>query len=185
MSRFLVGITGASGSIYGTRLLHHLKNLNHQVSLVVTKTGKQVVTFEHQKMLYSMCDEVLDIEDFFAYAASGSGDFQGMTIAPCSMGTLGKIASGITDNLLVRAADVCLKEGKPLVLVPREMPLHEIHLENMLKLSKLGTKIIPAMPHFYTNPQTIEALVDTVVAKVLTHLGIKNNIVPFWGNPKC
>lgn len=181
MSQFLVGITGASGAIYASRLLYHLKRLQHNVSIVATETGKQVASFEGCETIFSTADQILSIDDFFSSVASGSSHFQGMAILPCSMGTLGKLASGVTDNLLVRAADVCLKEKRPLVLVPREMPIHAIHLENMLKLSKVGACIIPATPHFYAAPKTIEELVDTVVAKVLTHLGVSNNIVPSWG----
>ena len=182
MSHFIVGITGASGTIYASRLLLHLKNLGHRVSVVFSDAAKQVAAFEKQEKTFDLADEILEINDFFSFAASGSASFKGMAILPCSMGTLGKLASGITDNLLVRAADVCLKEKRALVLVPREMPLHAIHLENMLKLSKTGATIIPAAPHFYTNPETIEDLVDTVVAKVLTHLGVENSIVPSWGS---
>lgn len=182
MSKFLVGVTGASGTIYASRLLYHFKRLNHSTSLVMTETAKQVAAYEGFSDLSNFADETLSINDFFSSVASGNGNFQGMAILPCSMGTLGKLASGIADNLLVRAADVCLKEKRSLVLVPREMPLHAIHLENMLKLSKIGACIIPATPHFYAFPKTIEDLVDSVVSKVLTHLGVPNDIVPVWGD---
>ncbi len=182
MSRFLLGVTGASGSIYAVRTLFHLKRLGHKVSLVETSAGKSVAAFEGFSDALSKADFILDCNDFFAEAASGNSDFSGMAIVPCSMGTLGKIAGGIADNLLSRAADVCLKEHRPLVVVPREMPYNLIHLENMTRLLRAGATIVSASPHFYTNPQTIENLVDTVAAKILTHLGVPNEIVPKWGS---
>ncbi len=182
MSRFLLGVTGASGSIYAARTLFHLNRLGHKVSLVETSAGKSVAAFEGVSDALSKADFILDCDDFFAEAASGNSDFSGMAIVPCSMGTLGKIAGGIADNLLSRAADVCLKEHRPLVVVPREMPYNLIHLENMTRLLRAGATIVSASPHFYTNPQTIENLVDTVAAKILTHLGVPNEIVPKWGS---
>lgn len=181
MSRFLLGVTGASGTIYAARTLFHLKRLGHRVSIVETSAGASVAEFEGQAENFSLADSVLKCDDFFAEAASGSSSFSGMAIVPCSMGTLGKIAGGIADNLLVRAADVCLKERRPLVVVPREMPYNLIHLENMERLTRAGAVVISASPHFYAKPLTVEDLVDTVVAKILTHLGVPNEIVPNWG----
>ncbi|MDR1760278.1 MAG: UbiX family flavin prenyltransferase [Fibrobacter sp.] len=180
MSRIVLGVTGASGSIYAERTAWHLKNLGHEVHLVVTEAGAQVVKHERAELLYSYAGKQYGIRDFFSEIASGSSGFSGMAVVPCSMGTLGKIAGGVSDNLLVRAADVCLKENRPLVIVPREMPCHRIHLENMLRLAEARACILPASPHFYHHPQTIPDLVDTVVAKILTHLGIENSIVPRW-----
>lgn len=181
MSHFLLGVTGASGAVYAARTLFHLKRLGHTVSLVETSAGKSVTEFEGVFDTLLHADAVLKNDDFFSEAASGSSAFSGMAIVPCSMGTLGKVAGGIADNLLTRAADVCLKERRPLVVVPREMPYNLIHLENMERLLRAGATIVSASPHFYTNPRTIENLVDTVVAKVLTHLGVLNEIVPKWG----
>lgn len=179
--RFIVGLTGASGAIYATRLVYHLKNAGFAVSLIATESGRLVAEHENQLKVFEDADEVLNIRDFFCYAASGSSDFAGMAIVPCSMGSLGKLASGIADNLMLRAADVCLKERRPLIVVPREMPYNLIHLENMERLTRAGAIVISASPHFYNNPQSIEDVVDTVVAKVLVHLGVENKIVKPWG----
>lgn len=184
MSRFLLGVTGASGAIYAARTLFHLKRLGHTVALVETSAGKSVADFEGVSDALLGADAVLKNDDFFSEAASGSSSFAGMAIVPCSMGTLGKVAGGIADNLLTRAADVCLKERRPLVVVPREMPYNLIHLENMERLVRAGATVISASPHFYTNPRTIENLVDTVVAKILTQLGVPNEIVPTWGGSR-
>lgn len=181
MSRFLLGVTGASGTIYAARTLYHLKRLGHRVSIVETSAGESVAKFEGQAEKFSLADSFLENDDFFAEAASGSSSFSGMAVVPCSMGTLGKIACGIADNLLVRAVDVCLKERRPLVVVPREMPYNLIHLENMERLTRAGAVVIPASPHFYAKPLTVDDLTDTVVAKILTHLGVPNKIVPEWG----
>ncbi len=188
MSRFVLGVTGASGAIYATRTAMHLKRLGHSVSLVVSAPGREVVEFEGQMALFDFADGEFNVDDFFAECASGSSDFAGMAVVPCSMGTLGRIAAGTSDNLLVRSADVCLKERRPLVIVPREMPYNLIHLENMERVTRAGTVVIPASPQFYSKPATIEDLVDTVVAKVLKHLGIPQErleeIVKRW-NPSA
>jgi 4-hydroxy-3-polyprenylbenzoate decarboxylase len=149
----------------------HLKRLGHEVSLIVTAPGREVVEYEGQKTLFDYADKTFDVEDFFAECASGSADYASMAVVPCSMGTLGRIASGTSDNLLVRSADVCLKERRPLVIVPREMPYNLIHIENMERVTRAGAIVIPASPQFYSRPATIEELVDTVVAKILKHLG--------------
>lgn len=187
MSRFVLGISGASGAIYGARTAMHLKRLGHSVTAVVTAPGREVVAFEGQDALYDYCDELPNIDDFFAECASGSADYAGMAVVPCTMGTLGRMAAGTADNLLVRSADVCLKERRPLVVVPREMPYNLIHLENMERLTRAGAVIIPASPQFYSKPSSIEELVDTVVAKVLTHLGVPSDqiaelVTPWKGN---
>ena len=171
MSRYVLGVTGASGAIYATRTAMYLKKFGHSVSLIVTAPGRDVVKFEGQETLYGFADKVYDVEDFFAECASGSADYAGMAVVPCSMGTLGRIAAGTSDNLLVRTADVCLKERRSLVIVPREMPYNLIHIENMARVTRAGAVVIPASPQFYSKPASIEELVDTVVAKVLKHLG--------------
>jgi 4-hydroxy-3-polyprenylbenzoate decarboxylase len=165
-SPLLLGITGASGSIYAKRFLRHAKEHGFAVELIVTKTGEAVLKHENCEAILQNCEKVHKIDDFFAPPATGSSCYRGMAVLPCSMGTLGRIAAGTSDNLLIRAADVCLKENRPLVLVPREMPFSEIHLENMLKLKRAGAAIVPANPHFYQQPKTIEDLADTVVEKV-------------------
>ncbi len=189
MNRYILGVTGASGAIYATRTAMHLKRLGHDVSLIVTAPGREVVEYEGQKALFDYTDTVFNVDDFFAECASGSADYAGMAVVPCSMGTLGRIAAGTSDNLLVRSADVCLKERRPLVIVPREMPYNLIHLENMERVTRAGAVVIPASPQFYSKAATIEDLVDTVVAKVLKHLGAGSaadcaGIVKPWGPPK-
>ena len=171
MSRYILGVSGASGAIYATRTAMHLKKFGHSVSLIVTAPGRDVVKFEGQETLFEFADKVYDVDDFFAECASGSADYAGMAVVPCSMGTLGRIAAGTSDNLLVRSADVCLKERRPLVIVPREMPYNLIHIENMARVTRAGAVVIPASPQFYSKPANIEELVDTVVAKVLKHMG--------------
>ena len=190
MSRFILGVTGASGAIYATRTAMHLKRLGHEVSLVVTAPGHDVVKFEGQESLYGFADKHYDVDDFFAECASGSADYAGMAVVPCSMGTLGRIAAGTSDNLLVRTADVCLKERRSLVIVPREMPYNLIHIENMERVTRAGAEVIPASPQFYSRPASIEELVDTVVAKILKHLGAASvedcaGIVKPWNGNAC
>lgn len=185
MARYILGVTGASGAIYATRTAMYLKKFGHSVSLIATKPGQEVVDFEGQSALLGLVDKQFEVDDFFAECASGSSDYAGMTVVPCSMGTLGRIASGTSDNLLVRTADVCLKERRPLVIVPREMPYNLIHIENMERVARAGAVVIPASPQFYSKPASIEELVDTVVAKILKHLGALvdgKNIVPTWNN---
>jgi 4-hydroxy-3-polyprenylbenzoate decarboxylase len=187
VSRYILGVTGASGAIYATRTAMHLKRLGHEVSLIVTAPGREVVEYEGQKALFDYVDSVFNVDDFFAECASGSADYAGMAVVPCSMGTLGRIAAGTSDNLLVRSADVCLKERRPLVIVPREMPYNLIHIENMERVTRAGAVVIPASPQFYSKPATIEDLVDTVVAKILKHLGAGSaadcaGIVKPWGD---
>ena len=188
MSRYVLGVTGASGAIYATRTAMHLKRLGHSVSLIVTNPGREVVEFEGQAALFDTADKIFSVDDFFAECSSGSADYAGMAVVPCSMGTLGRIAAGTSDNLLVRSADVCLKERRALVIVPREMPYNLIHLENMERVTRAGAVVIPASPQFYSKPATVEELVDTVVAKILKHLGAATveecaAIVKPWTSP--
>lgn len=126
-------------------------------------------------------------KDYFTPPASGSYQHDGMVVIPCSMGTLGRIANGISDDLLSRAADVCLKERRPLVLVPRETPFNLIHLRNMAAVAEAGATILPAIPSFYNQPKTVEDVVDTVVARVLQHLGLPQTLTPAWqvATDKC
>jgi 4-hydroxy-3-polyprenylbenzoate decarboxylase len=141
-----------------------------KVELIVTKTGASVLKHEGYEDILQSCEKIHEIDDFFAPPATGSSKYAGMAVLPCSMGTLGRIAAGTSDNLLIRAADVCIKENRPLVLVPREMPFSEIHLKNMLRLKRAGATIVPACPHFYQHPKTIEELADTVAEKVFANL---------------
>lgn len=191
MARFILGVTGASGAIYATRTAIYLKKFGHEVSLIVTKPGRDVVEYEGQSALFDYVARVFNVDDFFAECASGSTDYAGMAVVPCSMGTLGRIAAGTSDNLLVRSADVCLKERRALVIVPREMPYNLIHLENMERVTRAGAVVIPASPQFYSRPTSIEELVDTVVAKVLKHLGAGSAadcagiVKPWEGGSSC
>lgn len=192
----IVALCGASGSIYGLRLLSALLSRPSHVYLIVSSAGKKVMAHECGYAGESMDEflrsrkvvfheqaklSVLDEHDFFTPPASGSFRHQGMVIVPCTMGTLGAIASGLASNLIQRAADVCLKEKRPLILVPRETPFNMIHLENMLTLARAGATIVPPSPSFYSNPQTIDDLADTVVARILDHLGIPQGIIGQWG----
>jgi 4-hydroxy-3-polyprenylbenzoate decarboxylase len=180
MEPFIIGITGASGALYAHRLLRHLKDLGAEVHLVLTEHGRQVVAYEGQKALYDLADKVYRNDDLFAPIASGSFRHRGMIVAPCTMATLGKLAHGIGDSLLARAADVCLKERRKLIVLPRETPMHAVHFRNQAILSDLGAVVLPANPSFYLKPQTIEDLVDTVLARVLDHLGLDHPVSKRW-----
>lgn len=190
MSRYIVGITGASGSIYGIRLIEELLKRNNEVHLVTTENGKKVVSYELEKSFNEIVDRfniyngnlhIHDDQDLFAPIASGSFKTDGMIILPCSMSTLGEISHGVSKNLLGRAADVCLKEKRRLIIVPREAPLSPIHLKNMLSLSELGVSIIPAMPGFYHRPKTIDDLVNSIIGRIMDGLGIVNDLYLDWG----
>lgn len=192
--RLVVGITGASGSIYGIRLIETLLDLEYNVHLVISNAGWRVLK-EEMDWDVTNRDAVLEekfgnragsliyhpVSDIGASIASGSYLADGMIIMPCSMGTLSSIAQGSSDNLMSRAADVMMKEGRTLILVPRETPLHAIHLENMLKLSRLGVRMIPAMPAFYYKPQTMDELILFLVGKVLDSLRIPHQLFTRWG----
>lgn len=181
--RIVIGITGASGSIYAYRLIDFLAKENHEIHLVFTKSGASVLEYECKisvKDLEKKVFKLYDNNDFFATVASGSFRTEAMVIVPCSMKTVGLIANGISMNLLTRVADVTIKEGRPLLIVPRETPLNTMHLENLLKLSKAGVRILPASPGFYHLPQNLNALVDMLVGKICDNLGIDNNLFTRW-----
>ena len=198
MKNIVVGITGASGSIYGLRLIEELLRAEMQVSVLLTSAGRQVLAFETGLELSENpqeCSQQLKdhfnagdnlkhygLNDFFVPVASGSSAPDAVVICPCSMGTLGRIAAGLSDNLLERVADVALKENKKLLLVPRETPFNQIHLENLLRLSKAGAQILPAMPGFYQRPETVADLVNFVVGKVLDSLGVEHQLFQRWGS---
>lgn len=187
MKKIVVGITGASGSIYAKRLIEELSSKGFLVHVIATDKGKQVFKYELSLDLKQWIQELnypnLKLEDnqnLFAGVASGSHGFDAVIVMPCSMGTLAEISHGLSRNLLCRAADVALKEGRNLIIVPRETPFNTIHLENMCRLSKVGATIIPAMPGFYHHPQTLEDLVNFVVGKVLSYLNIDHNLFKTW-----
>ena len=192
-----IALTGASGSMYGLRLAEQLCLKDFKVTFSATCSGTAVCLEETGLDLSGDLDKALQRlynhleidsgialvhpDDLFCGAASGSSAPDAMVVCPCSMGTLARIAGGNSGNLIERSADVMLKERRPLLLVPRETPLSDIHLENMLKLSRTGARIIPAMPAFYGRPESVLDLVDFVVGKVLDQLGIDNDLFKRWG----
>lgn len=192
-------MTGASGAQYGLRLLEQLLGLGHRVYLLMSRPALIVVNTETDLKLPTRSKEiqaffselygadsgqlqVFEREQWLAPIASGSGVADATVVCPCTTGTLSAIACGGSRNLIERAADVALKEQKKLVLVVRETPFSEIHLENMLKLARMGGVILPANPGFYYKPATIEELVDFIVARILDHLGIEHELMPRWGD---
>jgi flavin prenyltransferase len=182
--KILVAITGASGAIYAQRLLAALVDPRRtQPALDVTAcfstNGRQVWRHELGEAAVPVPERAND--DFSCAFASGSAEWQAVVVVPCSVGRLGRIAAGLADDLIARAADVALKERRKLVLVVRETPLSLIHLENMAAVARAGAVVLPAMPSFYTRPGTVDAVVDTVVARVLDQLGIASSLSPRWG----
>lgn len=197
MNEITLAITGASGAPYAHRLLQVLLDKQYHVHLLISKAALMVAAVE-QGEAWPANHERLEVyirenlssegqlslysrEDWMSPVASGSGAPETMVICPCSTGTLASIATGQCDNLIERAADVVLKESGRLILVPRETPLSEIHLENMLKLKKAGATILPASPGFYHQPESVADLVDFVVARILKSAGIEQSLVAGWG----
>ena len=183
MKRLIVGITGASGSVYAVRLIDVLREQGIEVHAVITASGQRVLAYEcgvTMEELSRRVDVLYPNDDVGAAIASGSFRMDAMVILPCSMKTAGAIAHGVTDDLLTRAADVTLKEGRRLLLVPRETPMHEIHLENLLRLARAGAIIMPAAPGFYHRPETLDDLVDMMVGKILDRLGIEAELFTRW-----
>ena len=194
-----LAFTGASGMPYGVRLLECLLRAQVRVYLLYSQAAQIVARQEMDLSLPARAKDAAEFfstrfgaapgqlqvfgrEEWFAPVASGSNPADAMVICPCTMGTLASIAAGLADNLIERAADVALKEARKLVLVPRETPLSAIHLENMLRLSRAGAIILPANPGFYHHPQTVQDLVDFVVARVLDHVGVGHDLMPRWGH---
>ena len=182
-SRLVVGISGASGVIYGIRLLEALKNFPVESHLVMTRTAE--VTLAHETRMKvaqvrRLADTVYRIDDLAAAVSSGSFRTLGMIVAPCSMRSLGEIANGITSNLLTRAADVVLKERRKLVLMVRETPLHAIHLRNMTRLAEMGAIIAPPVPAFYNRPTTLDDMIDHTVGRVLDLFDLDTGKVKRW-----
>lgn len=183
--RLVIGITGASGVIYGLRALEVLKRLGVETHLVLSEWGEKTIKIETGRdgdYARSLATKVYDDSNMAAPVSSGSFKTDGMAVIPCSMKTLASIANGFDDTLVARAAGVCIKESRKVVLVPREAPLSRIHLENMYKLAGLPNVVImPAMPGFYHRPKTMEELVDHVVGKVLDQFGIQHELFKRWG----
>jgi 4-hydroxy-3-polyprenylbenzoate decarboxylase len=194
--KFIVSICGASGSIYGVRLLEELARRPLIIYVIISEAGKQVMAHEteysggpidsflkkrgaifHDKAIINEYHK----DNLFAPPASGSFQHHGMVIAPCSMNTVGAISSGIADDLIRRAADVTIKEKRRLILLTRETPLSTIHMENLLRLTRAGATIFPACPGFYNRPESVGDLVNSVVARVMDHLDVDHDLVKPWG----
>lgn len=181
--RLIIGITGASGTIYGIRLLEVLKPLAIETHLVVTKAGQLTRDYETDVSLddlKALADVYHKPHDIAASIASGSFKTEGMIVAPCSMNTLAEIAHGVSSQLLTRAADVILKERRRLVLIPREAPLHLGHLKNMTAVTEMGGIIYPPVPAFYHKPDSLAAMVDETVGRVLDLIGIETALLQPW-----
>ena len=198
MKQIIVAVTGASGAAYGLRLIQRLAAMGVKQHLLFSDAARVVLKQELGLSLpekreevapaiashLQISDELLNHyhqSDWFSPAASGSAGIRHMVVIPCSMGSLARIAGGVSDNLLERAADVMLKERGRLILVPRETPLSSIHLEHMLKLSRMGVDMIPAMPGFYHRPESVDDLINFVVDRVMDHLNIDDGEARRWG----
>jgi len=199
MGRYTVVLTGASGSAYGLRLLEQLIVQGHEVVFVATEAGREVAAYEigfdvprDESAARSILDflelpadsplRVADPEDLFDPIASGSHVVDGMVVIPASMGFVGRVASGVAEDLPARAADVTLKEGRRLIIVPRETPFSLIHLRNLVSLAEAGALIVPAMPAFYQRPDSVDDMVSFVVGKVLDVLGVDHALFQRWGD---
>jgi len=187
--RFIVGISGASGALYAERTLVALASTRHQIEIVPSKVGAEIFRQERQQALDRFVQGLVqqgarlrtwDPQDFYAPFSSGSQPYDGMVVVPCSGGALGRIAFGTSPDLVSRAADVCLKEKRPLVLVVRESPLSDIHLRNMLRLRRAGAVILPAAPGFYSQPKDLVELADSLVQRILDHLNIDTQVFRRW-----
>lgn len=194
IGKWVVGVSGSSGMPYVLRLIEFLGEQGHEAHVVFSDAALRVLAEEQNikvshgslstKKLFNRDIPGVKFyspKDIGAWFASGSAPCDGMVIVPCSMASLGMISNGCGINLIHRAADVCIKEGRRLVIVPRETPLSEIHLENMTKLARLGVRIVPAMPGFYHQPKTLQDLVDMMVMKILDSMGVPNQLVQRWG----
>lgn len=194
-----LAFTGASGMVYGLRLLECLLKADVRVWLIYSQVAQIVAHQELDLKLpaqprearryfldrHGVADDRLEVfgrDDWYAPVASGSNAADAMVICPCSMGTLAAVSAGLADNLIERAADVSMKEGRPLIIVPRETPFSVLHLENMLRLAKAGAVILPANPGFYHRPDSVGGLVDFVVARILDQLRVPHALVPRWGD---
>lgn len=181
--KIVIGFSGASGIIYGIRLIEVLHSINIETYLIISEWAKKNIDIETDKTLeYVKSLSSVNYDNFRLDASVSSGSFlhDGMVIVPCSMKSLSSIANGYDDTLISRAASVTLKESRKLIIVPRETPLSRIHLENMIKLQQAGAIILPAMPGFYHNPSTIEEIVDHLVGKILDQLNIKHELFKRW-----
>jgi flavin prenyltransferase len=181
--KIVVAMTGASGAIYTQRLLDNLDPKEHEVHFISTRHAREVGQVELPKGELKIAPSVIQYDEngsMFVPFVSGSSKFDAMVVIPASMGTIGRVANGVSDSTVARAADVFLKERRKLIFVPRESPYNLIHLRNMATLTEAGATIIPACPSFYNKPKTITEAVDTIIARVLDHLGIEHKLVKRW-----
>jgi len=182
--RIIVGITGSSGAIYGISALKQLREAGVEVFLIITKNGWKVIKHEtdyDEEYVKSLSSKYYDEYDLDSPLSSGTFEYDGLLIAPCSMNTVAKISNGISDNLLTRVADVCIKEKRKIVIMPREAPLSQIHLRNLLRLSRYCNVIImPPFPAFYLKPKSIEELVNFSVARAISYFGIRTKYYREW-----
>jgi 4-hydroxy-3-polyprenylbenzoate decarboxylase len=202
MEKILTVITGASGALYAKKFIEIINKLEKKQTIIISNPGKEVLKHELNDKFPRENEEILDFikrewklhrhdlieiaaaDSFNSPVASGSNAADFMVVIPCTMGSVARFAQGISTNLIERSFDVMLKEKKDIIIVPRESPLNQIHLENLLKLSRLGVDIIPAMPAFYQKPDSISELVDFLVGRVLEHLGINHSLYKKWNGSK-
>ena len=183
--KLIIGITGSTGVIYGIRMLETLKKLGVETHLIMSEWGEKCISMETEyspEYVKSLANTTSDSKNMAASVSSGTHRINGMIVAPCSMKTLAAIANGYDDTLVARSAGVTIKEGRKLILMARETPLSAIHLENMLKLSRLGVVILPPVTEFYTNPKTIDDIVNHGVGKCLDQFDIDHDLYPRWGS---
>ncbi len=181
--KIVVAMTGASGAIYTQRLLDNLDPHQHEIHFISTRHAREVAQLELPKGEVTIAPSVIQYDEngsMFVPFVSGSVKLDAMVVIPASMGTIGRVANGVSDGTIARAADVFLKERRKLIFVPRESPYNLIHLRNMAALTEAGATIIPASPSFYSKPKTIAEVVDTITARVLDHLGIEHKLVKRW-----
>ena len=181
--KIVVAMTGASGAIYTQRLLDNLDPRQHEIHFISTRHAREVAQLELPKGELKIAPSVIQYDEngsMFVPFVSGSVRLDAMVVIPASMGTIGRVANGVSDSTIARAADVFLKERRKLIFVPRESPYNLIHLRNMATLTEAGATIIPASPSFYNKPKTIAEIVDTIIARVLDHLGIEHKLVKRW-----
>jgi len=185
MKKIVIGISGATGVIYGIRMLEVLREIEVESYMIITHAAQKIIPLETEyKITYleSLADYVYDVDNLGAAISSGSFVTDGMAVIPCSIKSLSAIANSYNENLLIRAADVTLKEGRKLVLVVRETPLHQGHLQLMARASSMGAVILPPIPAFYHMPKTIEEIVDQTIGKVLDQFGIEHRLYKRWNN---
>ncbi len=183
--KLIIGITGSTGVIYGIRMLETLKKLDVETHLIMSEWGEKCISMETEyspEYVKSLANTTSDSKNMAASVSSGTHRINGMIVAPCSMKTLAAIANGYDDTLVARSAGVTIKEGRKLILMVRETPLSAIHLENMLKLARLGVVILPPVTEFYTNPKTIDDIVNHGVGKCLDQFDIDHDLYPRWGS---